>query len=97
MLLPHCTAQSSRRYKKARSNFVESIAGYAIVTYLLQIKDRHNGNILLHANGHIVHIDFGFMLTNSPGGNLNFESAPFKLTSEYVQLMGGPRSAHLRS
>ena len=43
-------------------------------------------------DGHIVHIDFGFLLSNSPGGNINFESAPFKLTSEYVQLMGGARS-----
>merc|ERR1711871_424209 len=27
------------------------------------------------------------------GGNMNFESAPFKLTSEYVSLMGGPHSS----
>lgn len=34
--------------------------------------------------GHLVHIDFGFMLSNSPGG-VNFESAPFKLTRELLQ------------
>ena len=73
-------------------NFAHSCAAWAVVCYFLQIKDRHNGNILLHAHGHIVHIDFGFMLSNSPGGNMNFESAPFKLTSEYVELMGGTRS-----
>ncbi len=27
--------------------------------------------------------------SNSPGANMNFESVPFKLTSEFVQLMGG--------
>jgi len=30
--------------------------------------------------------------TNSPGGNINFEAAPFKLTTEYVDVMGGNRS-----
>ena len=49
-----------------------------------QIKDRHNGNILVDEEGHLVHIDFGFMLSNSPGG-VNFESAPFKLTRELLQ------------
>lgn len=42
--------------------------------------NRHNGNILIDAYGHIIHIDFGFMLAISPGG-INFESAPFKLTN----------------
>ena len=44
------------------------------------------GNILLDALGHIVHIDFGFVFTNSPGGNAGFESAPFKLTEEFVEV-----------
>jgi len=77
----------------ATRNFVQSVAAYSVVCYLLQIKDRHNGNILLHADGSLVHIDFGFLLSNSPGKNIGFESAPFKLTREWVEIMGGEQSS----
>lgn len=76
-------------YEEAQKNFVESMAGYSLICYILNLKDRHNGNILLDTKGHIIHIDFGFFLTSSPGGNINFESAPFKLTKEMIEIMGG--------
>lgn len=91
----HFGEPSSSEFKKAKSNFVASMAAYSIVCYLLQVKDRHNGNLLLDAEGHLIHIDFGFMLSNNPG-NMAFEQAPFKLTSEFVDLMGGARSASFR-
>ena len=56
---------------------------------------RHNGNILIDSHGHVVHIDFGFMLSNSPGA-LGFELAPFKFPSEYVELLGGMDSPHFK-
>ena len=82
-----------RALRKAKRRFCKSLASYCVVCYLLQIKDRHNGNILIDSKGHIIHIDFGFLLTSSPGGGwVNFESAPFKLTNEFVEVLGGPDS-----
>jgi phosphatidylinositol 4-kinase len=81
-------ADDSRAYSKAMDCFVRSLAAYSIISYVLQLKDRHNGNILIDSDGHVIHIDFGFMLSNSPG-NMGFEAAPFKLTMEYVELLGG--------
>nr|OQO21791.1 hypothetical protein B0A51_09593 [Rachicladosporium sp. CCFEE 5018] len=78
----------SPAYVKSIDNFAQSLAAYSIICYILQLKDRHNGNILIDAEGHVIHIDFGFMLSNSPG-SIGFEAAPFKLTFEYVELLGG--------
>ena len=41
-------------YRKAQDAFMKSLASYSIVSYLLQIKDRHNGNILLDKKGHAI-------------------------------------------
>ncbi|KIN07310.1 hypothetical protein OIDMADRAFT_185802 [Oidiodendron maius Zn] len=78
----------SDAYKAAEDAFKRSLAAYSIISYILQLKDRHNGNVLIDNEGHIIHIDFGFMLSNSPG-SVGFEAAPFKLTQEYVDVLGG--------
>ncbi|KAI0816273.1 phosphatidylinositol 3 [Xylaria sp. FL0064] len=78
----------SDSYKSAVDAFKRSLAAYSIIQYILQLKDRHNGNVLIDNEGHIIHIDFGFMLSNSPG-SVGFEAAPFKLTQEYVDVLGG--------
>ncbi|KAJ2798671.1 Phosphatidylinositol 4-kinase pik1alpha (PI4-kinase)(PtdIns-4-kinase) [Coemansia guatemalensis] len=80
------------RFREAQDCFMRSLVAYSLITYILQIRDRHNGNILLDTAGHAIHIDFGFMLYNSPG-SVGFEQAPFKFPMEYVDILGGRESA----
>ncbi|KAM7474977.1 hypothetical protein LguiB_022220 [Lonicera macranthoides] len=77
----------SPSFEAARDNFIISSAGYAVASLLLQPKDRHNGNLLFDNVGRLVHIDFGFIFEISPGGNMRFESAHFKLSHEMTQLL----------
>ena len=51
---------------------------------------------MVDGDGHIIHIDFWILLSNSPG-SVGFEAAPFKLTVEYVELLGGVDSEFIRS
>ncbi|RLN61924.1 hypothetical protein BBJ29_006815 [Phytophthora kernoviae] len=76
------------RVERARENFISSMAAYSLFSYIFLVKDRHNGNIMLDTEGHVVHIDFGFVLGIAPGNTFSLETAPFKLTPEMVEVMG---------
>jgi len=80
-------------FEAAQRNLQRSLAAYAVVCYALWIKDRHNGNILVDGAGRLVHIDFGFLLGISPGGNLGFETAAFKITPQMINVLGGSTAA----
>ncbi|KAH7879656.1 uncharacterized protein C8R40DRAFT_1158339 [Lentinula edodes] len=78
-VVPNATSRDEMgRAKRARLNFIQSMAAYAVACYILQIKDRHNGNIMIDGEGHIVHI-----------GDVKFEPSSFKLKHEMIVLMGG--------
>ncbi|KAL6945455.1 hypothetical protein ACO0QE_002908 [Hanseniaspora vineae] len=84
--------ENSMDFEIARLNFIKSLAGYSVISYLLQFKDRHNGNIMYDDMGHILHIDFGFIFDIVPGG-VKFEAVPFKLTKEMVKILGGSKNS----
>lgn len=70
------------------TTYVKSAAGYAVITYLLGIGDRHLDNIMLRSDGHLFHIDFGYIFGRDPKP---FPAA-VRMTKEMIDGMGGPNS-----
>ncbi|CAB9498886.1 Phosphatidylinositol 4-kinase beta [Seminavis robusta] len=89
---PQQSSTGGLTFEQAQDNFLRSLVGYSLVCYVLQIKDRHNANLLLDREGHIVHIDFGYVLGDMP--KMAYvptftERAPFKLSDEFWDVLGG--------
>ncbi|ORX43563.1 phosphatidylinositol 3-kinase [Hesseltinella vesiculosa] len=70
--------------------YIRSCAGYCVITYLLGVGDRHLDNLLLSPNGHLFHVDFGFILGRDPKPF----PPPMKLCKEMIEAMGGAESPH---
>jgi phosphatidylinositol 3-kinase len=51
---------------KIIDTYIRSCAGYAVVTYLLAIGDRHLENLMVTEKGNMFHLDFGFIFGSDP-------------------------------
>ena len=89
---PRTTEDGIVSFEQAQDNFLRSLVGYSLLCYILQIKDRHNANILMDREGHIMHIDFGYVLGDTPKMAkvpIFSERAPFKLSADFWEVLGG--------
>lgn len=75
---------------EAINTYVRSLAGSCVFSYILGIGDRHLENVMMKSQGHLFHIDFGFIF----GADPKPFPPPFKLTKEMVEGMGGTKSEH---
>ncbi|KAG1457426.1 hypothetical protein G6F56_006606 [Rhizopus delemar] len=75
---------------KVMETYIRSCAGYCVITYLLGVGDRHLDNLLLSPDGHLFHVDFGFILGRDPKPF----PPPMKLCKEMIEAMGGAGSPY---
>lgn len=60
--------KESKLHSEATLKFIYSFVGYSLFSYILNLRDRHNANIMINNHGQVIHIDFGFIFDISPGG-----------------------------
>lgn len=73
-----------------RLRFIRSVAAYCVISYLLGIGDRHLDNIMLTKDGHLFHIDYGFILGYDPRPI----TPAMRITRDIVDTMGGENSEY---
>lgn len=71
-----------------KKKFINSLAIYSIITYVLGIGDRHLDNIMITKSGVLFHIDFSFCV--------GYDPKPFypsmRITNEMIEMIGGENS-----
>lgn len=81
-----------KRIDSIKQTFIQSLAIYSIITYILGIGDRHLDNIMVTKAGILFHIDFSFCIGHDP--------KPFypsiRITKEMIDMVGGEDSLNYK-
>jgi hypothetical protein len=77
-----------------RQRFINSLAAYSVITYLIGVGDRHLDNVMVTRSGQIFHIDFSYILGSDPKP---LPTPKIRLTTEMVDAFGGPTSIHYQT
>jgi len=70
-----------------KERFSKSLAISSCLSYILGLGDRHTGNIMISNNGHIIHIDYGYILEN-PIHSTIFTPI-IRISSDMIDFLGG--------
>lgn len=86
-LQEHCKGNGDK-LDTFMGNFMRSVVGYSVATYVLGVGDRHNDNIMMkYDTGQLFHIDFGHFLGNFKSKfGIKRERVKFVLTSDILYI-----------
>ncbi|VDP77089.1 unnamed protein product [Echinostoma caproni] len=72
----------------ALDNFLRSLAGCCVMTYVLGVGDRHNDNIMIRYSGHVFHVDFAKVFGNvQTFAGFKRDRVPFVLTQDMLHVL----------
>lgn len=70
-------------HPEIHENYLRSVAGYSVITYVLGVGDRHLENLLITRTGHLFHVDYTYVFGRDPKPF----PPPMKLCKEMVEAM----------
>lgn len=78
--------------KLIKDRIFKSLAISSCMAYILGLRDRNMGNILMNKQGQIFHIDYEYIM-ESPKTNV-FGEPVIKVTREMIEILGGEQSQY---
>ena len=78
-----------------KERFAKTLAISSCLSFILGLGDRHSSNIMISKKGHIIHIDYGYILEN-PIHSTIFNHPVIRISSEMIDFLGGVNGDYYR-